>query len=67
MMFFSTLLVVAATTLSMGIPTPSGPSPDNVYIAGMSYAGSGCPAGSVANVTDAGITLLYSDYVVMKP
>jgi hypothetical protein len=68
-MYFSTLLVLAASTLTLAAPAvkrQTGPSPDNVFIKSFTYAGSGCPAGSVANATDAAktvLTLLYSDYV----
>jgi hypothetical protein len=66
-MYFSTLLVVAAATLGLATPTPAtAPNPNDVFIKSFTYAGSGCPAGSVANATDASkqvLTLLYDSYV----
>jgi hypothetical protein len=69
-MYFSTILVLtAAATLGLAIPAPPPPTlpnPNDVFIRGFTYAGSGCPAGSVANATDATkqvLTLLYDDYV----
>lgn len=67
-MFFSTLLLLAASTLTLAAPAArqAGPDPNDVYIQTFVYAGSGCPAGSVANATDATktvLTLLYDNYV----
>ncbi len=65
-MYFSALLVLAASTLSLAAPATTNPDPDKVQIVGFTYAGSGCPAGSVANTTSTDktiLTLLYSDYV----
>ncbi len=45
---------------------PIAPNPDEVYVNSISYAGSGCPAGTVANVLadDAkAFTLLFDSYV----
>jgi Domain of unknown function (DUF4360) len=44
----------------------TGPNPNDVYIQAFTYAGSGCPVGSVANAIDATKTvliLLYDSYV----
>jgi hypothetical protein len=66
-MYFSTILVVAAVTLGFATPTPAAePNPDDIYISSFTYAGSGCPAGSVANATDDSmqvLTLLFDDYI----
>jgi len=67
-MYFSTLLLLAASTLTLAAPAAraTGPDPNDVYIKTFTYAGSGCPAGSVANATDATktvLTLLYDSYV----
>jgi hypothetical protein len=67
-MYFSTLLLLAASTLTLAAPATraTGPDPNDVYIQTFTYAGSGCPAGSVANATDATnsvLTLLYDSYV----
>lgn len=66
-MYFSTLIVLAAATLGLATPTPPpGPNPNDIYIKKFTYAGSGCPAGSVANATDTSkqvLTLLYDDYI----
>lgn len=65
-MYFSALLVLAASTLSLAAPASTGPDPNKVQIVGLTYAGSGCPPGSVANTTSTDktvVTLLYSDYV----
>jgi hypothetical protein len=68
-MYFSTLLVLAASALTLAAPAvkkQAGPSPDDVFIKSFTYAGSGCPAGSVANATDAAkdvLTLIYDQYV----
>ncbi|KAH8589932.1 secreted protein, partial [Bisporella sp. PMI_857] len=45
---------------------PDAPNPNDIYINKFTYAGSGCPAGSVANSTDASkqvLTLLFDQYV----
>jgi hypothetical protein len=68
-MYFSTLLCLAASTLTLASPAAkrgSGPNPDDVFIQSFTFAGSGCPAGTVANATDAAkdvLTLIYSEYV----
>lgn len=66
-MYLSTILVVAAATLSFATPTPAAsPNPNDIYIKSFTYAGSGCSAGSVANATDATkqvLTLLYDNYI----
>jgi len=65
-MYFSTLLVLVTSTLTLALPAPSGPNPDEVTIAGFTYAGTGCPAGSIASSASDDrtvLTLLYSDYV----
>jgi hypothetical protein len=66
-MFFSTLLVVATATLGLATPTPpTAPNPNDIFIQSFTYAGSGCPAGSVANATNASkqvLTLLFDNYV----
>jgi hypothetical protein len=68
-MYFRTLLVVSVASLGLATPTPqapAGPNPNDVFIKSFTYAGSGCPAGSVANATDASkqvLTLLYDNYV----
>jgi hypothetical protein len=68
-MYFSTLLFLAASTLTLAAPAVkrvTGPSPNDVFIKSFTYAGSGCPAGSVANATDAAkdvLTLIYDQYV----
>jgi len=68
-MYFSTLLFLAASTLTLAAPAvkrQTGPSPNDVFIKSFTYAGSGCPAGSVANATDAAkdiLTLIYDQYV----
>jgi len=67
-MYFSTLLLLAASTLTLAAPAAraTGPDPNDVYIQTFTYAGSGCPAGSVANATDETktvLTLLYDSYV----
>ena len=66
-MHFSTLLILSAASLGLTKPIrrQSLPNPNDVYIDSFTYAGSGCPAGSVANATDATktvLTLLYDDY-----
>ena len=66
-MLFTTALIIAAATLGFAAPTsPDVPNPNDVYINNFAYRGSGCPAGSVANATDAKkevLTLLFSDYI----
>jgi hypothetical protein len=66
-MYFGTLVLLAASTLSLAAPAPpTGPNPNDVFIKSFTYAGSGCPVGSVANATDAAkdvLTLIYSNYV----
>lgn len=66
-MYFSPLFIVAVATLGLASPTPvTAPNPNDIYIKSFTYAGSGCPAGSVANATDAAkevLTLLFDNYV----
>lgn len=66
-MHISTFLIVAFGTLSLATPIVlTAPNPNDVYIKSFAYAGTGCPAGSVANATDATkqvLTLLFDDYV----
>jgi len=66
-MYFSTLTLLAASTLGLAAPAPpTAPNPNDVFIKTFTYAGSGCPAGSVANATTAAkdvLTLIYTDYV----
>lgn len=71
-MLFTTLLLLTSSTLGLAAPAlhaeprDAKPDPNEVYINAFTYAGSGCPAGSVANATDAAkdvLTLLFSDYV----
>jgi len=66
-MYFNTLLALTAATLGLATPTPPAyPNPNDVFIETFTYGGSGCPAGSVANATDATkqvLTLLFDDYV----
>lgn len=65
-MHFSTLLVLAASALSVAVPTPDAPNPNEVSISGFTYAGSGCPAGSVASSQDPSktvLTLLFDSYI----
>lgn len=69
-MLFTTALLATVATLSLAAPTtpspPVLPNPNDVYIRKFTYAGSGCPYGTVANSTDASkevLTLLFSDYV----
>jgi len=61
---FSTLLsLLSLSGLALG---EIGPNPREVYINGISYAGSGCPAGSVSQVlsSDAkAFTLLFDSYI----
>jgi hypothetical protein len=69
-MLFTTALLAAAATLGLAAPTtpspPVLPNPSDVYIRKFTYAGSGCPYGTVANSTDPSkevLTLLFSDYI----
>lgn len=67
-MLASTFLMVAAATLGLAAPAvyATSPDPNDVYIKSFAYAGTGCPAGSVANATDGSkqvLTLLFDDYV----
>jgi hypothetical protein len=60
--YFSALIVLAVS----GTALAAGPNPSQVRIAGISYAGSGCPAGSVAESMspDAkAFTLLFDSYI----
>lgn len=60
-------LLTLTLLLSFGAPVFAfGPNPDEVHIAGIVYAGSGCPAGSVAEMVapDAkSFTLLFDSYI----
>lgn len=63
---YSSLLVLAAATLSVAAPAPAGPSPNNVFIDRLNYAGSGCGAGTVVYTTTSdktAITLLFEEYI----
>jgi hypothetical protein len=72
-MHLSILLLAAAATLSLGNPLPgiiapiaTAPNPNDIWIKTFTYAGTGCPAGTVANATDASkqvLTLLFDSYV----
>ncbi|KAH6661712.1 hypothetical protein B0J14DRAFT_708013 [Halenospora varia] len=67
-MYFSTVLLLAASALTLAAPTTRdvGPDPNSVFIKTFTFAGSGCPAGSVANSTDPTktvLTLLFDRYV----
>jgi hypothetical protein len=59
------LAVVAAIGFG-GVARAQAPDPNDVYVEGIAYAGSGCPAGSVAGTLspDAkAFTLLFDDFV----
>ena len=62
-----TLLLLATSSLGLAAPqAATGPNLNDVFIKAFTFAGSGCPAGSVANATDAAkdvLTLIYSDYI----
>lgn len=65
-MRYSSLLVLAAATLSVAAPTPAGPDPNDVFIDGLNYAGSGCGAGTLVYTTTSdktAITLLFEEYI----
>ena len=65
-MRYSSLLVLAAATLSVAAPTPAGPNPNDVFIEGLNYAGSGCGAGTLVYTTTSdktAITLLFEEYI----
>lgn len=67
-MHFTPIFILAISTLCAALPSPApaGPDPNQVTINGLTYAGTGCPAGSVASTSSNDktvLTLLYSNYV----
>lgn len=64
-MYFSTTILLAASAITLAAPALGAPTPNDVFINGFTYAGSGCPPLSVANATDDSksvLTLIYSSY-----
>lgn len=65
-MRFTTILAIAGIAAAVPTPQGGGPSGHDVTIEGIAFAGSGCPAGSVAGQISSDLTtltLLYDSFV----